>query len=159
MNYNSTKSVTVEEAKKALERYCVYQERCHKEVEQKLRSLNLIPSAQEQIILHLLKNDFLNEERFSKAYARGKFRIKSWGKIRITLALKYKNITERNINTALAEIDDEDYFESFRVLSQRKFDSLKISDKYQKRKKLVDYLRYRGWENDLVFDRVKELIP
>ena len=74
------KSLTVDEIKRKLELYCVYQDRCHKEVEQKMREYQLIPEARELILLSLMKENFLNEERFSKSYARGKFRIKSWGK-------------------------------------------------------------------------------
>ena len=77
------KSYTVDEATKLLENYCAYQERCHKEVEQKLYDLNMIPEAKEKIIIHLLQHNFLNEERFAKAFVRGKFSIKNWGKQRI----------------------------------------------------------------------------
>ena len=83
----------VEEAKRATEKYCAYQERCHKEVEQKLYDLNMIPEARDLIIVHLIEHNFLNEERFSKSYARGKFRIKKWGKQRITRELKFRNIS------------------------------------------------------------------
>jgi regulatory protein len=71
------KSFTVDEIKRKLENYCVYQDRCHKEVEQKMREYNLIPEVKEMILLSLLKDNFLNEERFAKSFARGKFRIKN----------------------------------------------------------------------------------
>ena len=76
----ANKVFTVDEILRKLEQYCVYQDRCHKEVEQKMREFNLIPEAKEYILLSLLKHDFLNEERFAKSFARGKFRIKKWGK-------------------------------------------------------------------------------
>ncbi len=79
---------TVDEALTNLENYCVYRERCHKEVEQKLNELRMIPEAKEKIILHLIEHDFLNEERYAKAFARGKFRIKKWGRQRIFRELK-----------------------------------------------------------------------
>ena len=101
----NNKSYTVDEAKKALEHYCSYQERCHKEVEKKLYDLKMIPAAKEIIILHLTEHNFLNEERYAKAFARGKFSIKNWGKIRIINELKYRNISQYNIKTALNEID------------------------------------------------------
>ncbi|MGK0127682.1 MAG: regulatory protein, partial [Candidatus Azotimanducaceae bacterium] len=88
---NSQKSYTLEEAKRALERYCVYQDRCHKEVISKLYDCNMIPETHDIIIVHLIQHDFLNEERFSKSYARGKFRIKKWGKVRIVRELKFRN--------------------------------------------------------------------
>ena len=100
------KSFTVDEIKRKLENYCVYQDRCHKEIEQKMREYNLIPEAKEMLLLSLMKDNFLNEERFAKSYARGKFRIKSWGKQRIIRELKFRDISAYNIKTALKEINE-----------------------------------------------------
>ncbi|MDC9722265.1 MAG: regulatory protein RecX [Urechidicola sp.] len=153
------KSYTVEEAKRTLEKYCAYQERCHKEVEQKLYDLNMIPEARELIIVHLIEHNFLNEERFAKSYARGKFRIKKWGKQRITRELKFRNISVYNIKSALKEINETDYSNTFNLLAIKRFDAIKESNKYKKRKKVADYLLYRGWESNLVYAKVSELIP
>ena len=144
------KSYTVEEAKRALEKYCAYQERCHKEVDQKLYNINMIPEARELIIVHLIEHNFLNEERFSKSYARGKFRIKKWGKQRITRELKFRNISAYNIKSALKEINDTDYSSTFNLLAEKRFEQIKETNKYKKRKKLADYLLFRGWESNLV---------
>ena len=148
---------TVDEALTKLENYCVYRERCHKEIEQKLNEMRMIPEAKEKIILHLLKHDLLNEERFSKAFARGKFRIKKWGKQRIIRELKYKGISKYNIDSALKEISDIDYMNAFHELSEKKFNSISESNKNKKKKKLIDYLIYRGWESHLIYDKVTEL--
>ena len=114
------KSYTVDELQKKMEYYCVYQDRCHQEVERKMNEHQLIPEAKEKILLHLMQHDFLNEERFSKSFARGKFRIKNWGKQRIIRELKTKNISNYNINSALKEIDDEDYLETiYRITKNR----------------------------------------
>ena len=156
---NSQKSYTVEEAKRATEKYCAYQERCHKEVTQKLYDLNMIPEARDLIIVHLIEHNFLNEERFSKSYARGKFRIKKWGIQRITRELKFRNISAYNIKSALKEIDTDEYFDTFNDLAKKRFNAIKETNKYKKRKKLADYLLYRGWESNLVYAKVKELIP
>ncbi|MCF6347249.1 MAG: RecX family transcriptional regulator [Flavobacteriaceae bacterium] len=150
---------TVLEAKKRMERYCSYQERCHQEVERKLNEMNLIIEARELIILHLLEHDFLNEERFSKTYARGKFNIKKWGKQRIVREFKFRNITEYNIKSGLQEIDEGDYYKTFNELAQKKCLNIKEANIYKKRKKLADYLLYRGWESTLVYNKVIELIP
>ena len=155
---NPQKSYTLEEAKRALERYCVYQDRCHKEVISKLYDCNMIPETHDIIIVHLIQHDFLNEERFSKSYARGKFRIKKWGKVRIVRELKFRNISAYNVKTALKEIEESDYFSTFNALALKKFDSITESNPYQKKKKLADYLLYRGWESDLVYKKVSELI-
>lgn len=152
------KTYTVEEAKRALERYCAYQERCHKEVRQKLRDYKMIPEAQEVIIVHLIEHNFLNEERFAKSFVRGKFRIKHWGKQRMERELKFRNISSYNIKTAMAQINPEDYIMSFEQLALKKFNTLKETHPQKKKKKLADYLLYRGWESHLVFEKVNELI-
>ena len=148
------KSYTVDEATKLLENYCSYQERCHKEIEQKLYDLNMIPEAKEQIILHLLQHNFLNEERFSKAFVRGKFSIKNWGKQRIINELKFRNISTYNINTGLKEIDDEHYLKTLQKLAEKKLPLIKESNAF---KKLVSYLISKGFEPSLVYQVVKNI--
>jgi regulatory protein len=152
------KSYTVEEAKRSLENYCVYQDRCHKEVISKLYDCNMIPETHDIIIVHLIEHDFLNEERFSKSFARGKFRIKKWGKIRIIRELKFRDISAYNIKTALKEINEGDYLDTFNTLAEKRLAQIKETNVYKKRKKLADYLLYRGWESDLIYKKVSELI-
>lgn len=157
---NPTKSYTLEEAKRKLEAYCAYQDRCHKEVTQKLRDMRMIPQAIDTVVGHLIEHNFLNEERFAKAFTRGKFRHKSWGKNRITRELKSRGISPYILKIALREIDEEEYEKVFNTLSRKRYDQLSSEkDKYRKRKKLADYLLYRGWEGDLVYEKVKELVP
>lgn len=153
------KTYTVDEAKKRLERYCAYQERCHKEVNQKLYEMRMIPEARDQIIVHLLQDDFLSEERYAKAFVRGKFRIKKWGKQRLKLELKRKEINKTIIDIALKEIKTEEYFNVFNTLVEKKLVTIKETNQQKKRKKLADYLFYRGWESQLVYDKIRELIP
>ena len=152
------RTYTVEEAKKKLEYYCAYQERCHKEVVQKLKDMRMIPEAIDVIVVHLLQHNFLNEERFAKTFVSGKLKIKKWGKRRLTLELKKKGISRINISQALSEINDNEYVEIFNKLAEKRYNSLKEKDKYKKKKKLVDYLLYRGWESFLVYDKANELI-
>ncbi|MGB2128476.1 MAG: regulatory protein RecX [Flavicella sp.] len=150
----TSKTYTIIEAKKALEHFCAYQERCHQEVVEKLYKLNMIPEAQEQIIGHLITEGFLNESRFAQSFARGKFRIKKWGKIRITQELKQKNISAYNIKLGLKEVDDEMYLLTLQDLIQKKQRSLKETDAFKKKKKLVDYLLRQGYEATLIFDNL-----
>jgi len=150
--------VSVEEIKRKLERYCVYQDRCHKEVEQKLNEYDLIPVAKETILLHLLEHNFLNEERFSKSFARGKFRIKKWGKQRIIRELKFRNVSEYNIKTALKEIDEKDYQKTLYELVEKKNESLTETNVFKRKKKIIDFLRYRGFESELIYNVVNELV-
>jgi regulatory protein len=155
---SKNKSFTVKEATRKMESYCAYQERCHKEVELRLKEMNLIDLAKEVIILHLLEHDFLNEERFSKTFARGKFRIKKWGKQRIMRELRMKSISDYNIKSALKEIDDVEYYKTFDELAEKRLLELNETDVYKKRKKMADYLLYRGWETALVYKKITELI-
>ena len=153
------KSYTVEEAKKKLENYCAYQERCHQDVRQKLQSMHMIPEAIEQTMGHLIKHNYLNEERFSKAYVRGKLRQKYWGKNRLTLELKKRDVSKHNIKSALDEINEQEYNDIFEKLVEKRINQLKEPNKLKRKKKLVDYLLYRGWESFLVYNKVNELIP
>jgi len=152
------KSYTVNEAQKILEHYCAYQERCHKEVENKLRDLKMIPQAQEQIMLHLLQHNFLNEERFAKAFVRGKFYHKNWGKLKIARELKFRNISSYNIKTALLEINEDDYMKTLDSLATKKLTLIKESNLFKKRKKLSNYLISKGFESNLVYKKSTELI-
>ncbi len=138
-------------------KFCAYQERCHKEVEQKLIEMRMIPEARQEIIYQLLKENFLNEERFAKAFARGKFRIKKWGKYRIQRELKQKNISKYNIKSALSEISSEEYHQTFETLFQKKVKNTPEKNHLKLKKKVADYLLYRGWESHLVYEKLKEL--
>jgi len=159
VNFNYQKTYTLKEATAKLEFYCAYQERCHKEVNQKLREMRMIPEAVDIIILHLLKYNFLNETRFTQAYTRGKFNHKKWGKQRIVRELRYREISKYNIDLGLKEITDEDYENTFNELSEKRYFQLSTENNLQKkRKKLADYLLYRGWESFLVYDKVREMI-
>jgi regulatory protein len=146
------KGYSVEEIKRKMERYCVYQDRCHQEVERKLNAFRLIDIAREEILLHLLQHDFLNEERFAKSFARGKFTIKKYGKIRIVRELKIRNITAHNIKTALREIDEEVYITTAYDLVSKKYESLSEENPLKKKKKTVDYMLRKGYEYQLIND-------
>ena len=152
------KTFTVDEAKKKLEYYCAYQERCHKEVRQKLKDMDMIPEAIDIIVVHLLEHNFLNEERFAKTFVSGKFKIKRWGRRRLTLELKKKDISKVNVNQALSEINEAEYIEVFNDLAEKRLPFIKEVNKFKKKKKLTDYLLYRGWESHLVYEKVNQLI-
>jgi regulatory protein len=151
------KSFTVDELQKKMEYYCVYQDRCHQEVERKMTEYELIPEAKEKILLHLMQHNFLNEERFSKSFARGKFRIKNWGKQRIVRELKIKNISSYNIKTALKEIDDELYIKTIEKIVASKNNTIKESNLFKKKKKIYDYLYRKGYESSLIQETISKL--
>lgn len=153
-----SKSYSIDEAQKKMEQYCAYQERCHKEVSNKLKQMRMIPQAIDQIMVHLIQHNYLNEERFAKAFASGKFRIKKWGKNRIVRELMFRDISKFSIDSALKEIDDDDYHKTLDELTLKRIGQVKEKNIYKRKKKVADYLLYRGWESHLVYERLNELI-
>lgn len=157
MNTNPIKSFTVDEAKRKLEFYCSYQERCHYEVVEKLRGMNMIPQVVDAIVVHLIENNFLNEERFAQSFARGKHNIKKWGKIRIVNELKFRNISKYNIEKALKEIPQETYLNTFHQTADKQWDTIRETNLQKKKKKFCDYLLRKGFENHLIFEKLNDL--
>jgi len=155
--FQNKKSFTVDELQSKMEHYCVYQDRCHQEIERKMKEYQMIPEAKEKILLHLMRHDFLNEERFSKSFARGKFRIKNWGKQRIIRELKIKNISSYNIKTALKEIDEELYVKTIEKIAISKNNTIKESNLFKKKKKIYDYLFRKGYESSLILETISKL--
>ena len=147
----------VSEATKKIEYYCAYQERCHKEVVEKLVSYGMFSDAREHIIAHLIEENYLNEERFAKSFARGKFKIKKWGKNRIVQELKHRNIKKYNIQIALKEISEKEYLRTLDSIAKKRWLEIKESHPLKKKKKLVSYLMYRGWESHLIYEKIGEL--
>ncbi len=148
---------SLKEAIHKIEHYCAYQERCHVEVIQKLRSMKMDADEIDTIIVKLIQDNFLNESRFACSFARGKHRIKFWGKNRIVNELKFRNIGQYNINLALKEISNEEYLETFDKIALRNWDSIKETNIQKKRKKFCDYLLRKGFESNLIYDKAKEL--
>jgi regulatory protein len=148
---------TLKEAIQKIEHFCSYQERCHEDIAAKLRSMKMNPDEIDTILVHLITENFLNEERFACSFARGKHRIKHWGKIRITNELRYKKITQTLIHKALQEITPEEYLNTFHNLAERQWDSIQETNTLKKQKKWCDYLLRKGFESNLVYDKLKEL--
>ena len=148
---------SLKEAIQKIEHFCAYQERCHQEVVSKLRTMKMDLDEIDQIMVYLIAENFINEERFACSFARGKHRIKHWGRIRIINELKFKNISQTLINTALKEISLEEYLETFHTIAQRHWETIRETNTLKKRKKFCDYLLRRGFESNLVYDKVKEL--
>jgi regulatory protein len=151
------KSVGIITALDKLQKYCAYQDRCHKEVRNKLYELGIYGEDQGQIIVELIAENFLNEERFARSYARGKFRMKKWGKMKIIQGLKQRQVSEYCIKKGLKEIDDEEYEEKLQKLLERKNELLREKNIYVKRKKLFNYAYQKGYESFLIQSIVKNL--
>ena len=149
--------LSVRELIQKLESYCAYQERCHWEVETKLRSMTNFSDEIGEVVLHLLQNNYLNEERFARAFARGKNRIKLWGKSRIVMELKQRKISETIIKLALTEIDQDEYDLAFEALAERHWESIREPNIYKKRKKFCDFLLRKGYDSGKVYEIMKEI--
>ena len=148
---------SVKEAIHKIEHFCAYQERCHDEVVQKLRTMKMDSAEIDEILAHLIQENYLNESRFACSFARGKHRIKLWGKVRIVSELKLRNISTYNINLALKEITTEEYETNFNALAERNWHSIKESNGLKKRKKCCDFLLRKGYESNVVYEKVKAL--
>mgnify|MGYP003295729678 CR=1 FL=1 len=150
------KSYTVKEATLKLMQFCAYRDRSQKEVEEKLKDMRMIHAAREQIIIKLMHENFLNEERFARSFVRGKFRIKKWGRVKIKQELKAKEISSPLIKIALTEIQEEDYLNTLSELAEKKALLIKEKDPYKRRNKLCNYLIQKGYESNLVFEFCSE---
>lgn len=150
------RNFTVQEALDRLQRYCTYQDRCHQEVERKLRDMGMHGDARAHIIAELISDNFLNEERFSKAFARGKFNQKHWGRVRIKMELRSRGLSDYNIRSGLRELGEDEYRERFREVASKAWDSIQPDSGTQAQKKFWNYLIYRGWEPELIQEFVRQ---
>lgn len=152
------KSYTEKEALLKIAAYCTYQERTQQEVRNKLYEYGLKKDSIEEIIVKLLSENFINEERFAKTYAGGKFRIKKWGRKKISEALKQKDISEYCIKKALQEIDSHEYVKILTELLKKQNKKLTDKNIFVRKRKLAQYLMGKGYESELVWDVLNEAI-
>ena len=149
---------TPEQSLPKIKQYCAYQERCHKEVREKLYSFGLNKTEVGEIVSTLINENYLNEERFAIQFAGGKFRMKQWGKNKIKQALTFKQVSDYCIKKALKEIDDLSYEKTFTKLAEQKLKTLKSERNiFVKKRKLQDFLLQRGFESDLIREVIKNV--
>jgi len=142
---------TPDQALQKARQYCAYQERCHKEVKDKLYGFGLHKKDVEEILSKLIEENYLNEERFAIQFAGGRFRIKRWGKVKIKYELKQKQVSDYCIKKALAAIDDDDYEKAAQKLFDEKLRTLKSEKNiFIKKRKLQDHLLQKGYEAEIV---------
>lgn len=158
-NAEGKKPWTLVEAKTKLAAYCAYQERCQEEVRTKLAERKIFGEDAENLIVLMIEEGFLNEERFAKAYARGKFNLNHWGKNKIQQELKWRKVSAYCIKQAMKEIDGEEYWQTILKLATRKAQSTKASSPLVLRYKTAAYLMSRGFEADLIEEALSEVIP
>ena len=148
------KPLTPQEAFVKAASYCAYQERCHQEVQEKLQTFGLKRDEIDEVISRLIEENFLNEERFAKAFAGGKFRVKKWGRLKIKHALQQKDVSEYSIRKGLQEIDPNDYYATLVELAESKREQLKDKNA---RQALYTYLAGKGFEPNLIQEVIGDL--
>jgi len=156
---NKKEFLTPTQALIRLQKYCAYQDRCHSEVRTKLMEVGVYGDDLENIIVELIRENFLNEERFARSYARGKFRIKKWGRVRIKMELRKRKISAYCIKKAMAELEDYDYDEALVTLLEKKNRTIREKDIWKRRNKLGRHAIRHGFEAGLVWHTVKQLWP
>ena len=147
----------IKEIRAKMEFYCAYQERCYKEIEHKLFEFQMSSTEREETIMYLIENNFVNEERFAKSFVRGKHNYKFWGKNRIINELKFRNISSRNIQIALQEIPETTYLQNFHIIAEKNWETIKDPKGPKKNKKFVDFLLRKGYETNLIYEKLNEL--
>ncbi len=150
----------VENIKNAIEKlkeYCATQDRCEWDVIQKMKTWKLIKSHQNQILEILIQEKYIDEERYSRSFCRGKFKIKKWGKRKICHELKKKYISTVCINKALSEINVTEYLKELNIQYQKKKKTIKGENQFIKKKKIATYLINKGYESNLVWDKITKL--
>lgn len=144
--------------KEKIIRYCQYQERCHKEVKNKLYELGAHSEEVEQLLCTLLELGLIDEQRFAESYTRGKFRIKQWGKNKIVTGLKQLQISPYCIQKGLAQIEEQEYLETLEKLAYKKLNLLKKEkNPFLLKKQLFQYLYQKGYESELIQEEINKI--
>ncbi len=144
----------IEIAIERLKNYCSLEDKCQWDVKQKMKEWGLPKISQDQIMELLINQKYIDEERYSKSFCRGKFKIKKWGKIKITNELQKKNISELYIAKGLEEINDAEYHKELDKQYQKKKDAINEKNHFIKNKKIATFLITKGYESNLVWNKI-----
>ncbi|MBZ0099534.1 MAG: RecX family transcriptional regulator [Taibaiella sp.] len=145
--------------KDSIFRYCQYQPRCHKEVRNKLYELGCTTPEVEEQLTYLVQSGLLNEENYARAVARGKFRMKQWGRRKIVEQLKMQQVSDYCIKKALAEIDEDEYLQTLKTLAEKKLKELKSERNiFIRKQKMYRYLIQKGYESGLANETINEIL-
>ncbi|GEO09720.1 regulatory protein RecX [Segetibacter aerophilus] len=153
----SSKRATKEEALKKIKNYCAYQERSHNEVKEKLYSFGLYKVQTEEILSILIEENYLNEERFAKQFAGGKFRMKQWGRRKIQYELQQKGVNKVNIKLGLKEIEEEQYLSVLQKLASKKWKELSGQQYLVRQARTTGYLLQKGYEPSLISNVISSI--
>ena len=149
----SSKVYSYDQARVRIERYCAYRDRCQFEVEEKLRSFGLSSPDIDKLSTQLIETGFLDEKRFVIAFVTGKFRLKRWGRHKITQNLKEKRISNELIDAGLNEIDEEEYYETLQKLIRSKWED-NMAGVYASKSRIARYTFAKGFETELIWKAI-----
>ncbi len=152
MAHKSKKKLSPDEALHKMRKYCAYQERCHHDARYKLVKMGVYGDLLEAILGQLIEDKFLDEERFARAFARGKFRNNQWGWIKIRLELKRRKINDYLITKAREEITDDEYRDVLHALLTKKKDQLSPGTGLELHNKLFRFAQQKGFETWIISD-------
>lgn len=138
------------------QKYCAYQERCQWDVDKKMYDWNVDEEIRDDVMASLISDNFVNEERFARQFANGRFRIKKWGKQKIRIELKKRQISAYSINKALVGIEDEEYRVTLLSLINKKKREIQAKNEFEKTHKLAQYLYSKGYESELIWDLLQD---
>jgi len=155
---NSYRDVKKSKFLDRIKRYCAYRDRCHKEVSDKLKEMKVDTDMANEIISELITEGYLNEERYVLAYVRGKFRMNKWGKRKILLELKQKEISQYLIKLGMKEIDEDEYYEVLKTLLSTKRKSIKAKNQYDLFNKLYSYAYRKGYESEAIKNAIEDIV-
>ena len=138
-------------------KYCAYQERCVKDVRDKLKTFDLPQAEKDKILDYLLDNRFVSDERFAKSFVRGKVNQSGWGLNKIRFHLVQKGIAKELIDEALEQTDEAVYRQRLIDILRTKSKTVKASNDFEMKRKLAAYAMQKGFEGSLVWEVLKEL--
>jgi regulatory protein len=152
MSFGKQHVYTVHQALTKAMKYCAYQERCQSEVYKKLRDWGMTHNDSEEVLAELISEDFINEQRYTESFVRGKLRSKGWGKLKISYKLKEKQISNYNIELALNEVSQDEYLGILEKEAKTKLNLIKSKPLKERKASLLRFLQSRGFENNLIWD-------
>ena len=152
----NNKVYTVKEATERIQSFCAIQDRCQWEVEKKMKEWKISDEIIENILTDLILDKFVDEQRFSESFCRGKFRIKRWGKVKIKNELKIKKISKNCIDKGLLQIKNEEYMEVLKYLYIKKRNSLKDTNQFIRKGKIAKHLQQKGFESNMIWELINK---
>ncbi len=157
MPQKSVKPLSPDQVLDKMAKYCAYQERCVKDVRDKLKTYDIPQEDRGKILEYLLDNRFVSDERFAKSFVRGKVNQSGWGMNKIRFHLMQKGIDKDLIDEALGQTDEEIYRQRLIDILKTKSKTVKAETDYEKKRKLAAYAMQKGFEGSLVCEVLKEL--